>query len=142
MWKPISQFVTERNACRACCTAWDAERDIMTVTRLLVIAIAIMCASNLAEARKRGATVGPEQFFCESFKVACPRKAVRPKSRKKSVAKISRPAAKTLVKQAREPAKPAPIIPIPKPEAPAQAKPAEPEQREAVVTPIKPVEKP
>src|SRR5437016_1115046 len=75
----ISHFMTERNAARACCTARGAERLSMIVTRLSVIAIAILCTSSVAEAKRHARVTGAERFLCDSFEVGCPRKPARAK---------------------------------------------------------------
>jgi len=114
----------------------------MIVARLFAVAIVILCASHLADARKRPAAAVPERFLCENLKIGCPKRLARPKLKRKASTKTTRPAAKTLAELPPEPAKPAPIKPIPKPEPPLEAKPIEPKQRQAVIAPIKPVEKP
>ncbi len=113
----------------------------MIVTRLSVIAIAILCMIPFAEAKRHPRTTGPERFLCDNFEVGCPRKPARAKLKKKNP-KIVKAAPETVAKQAPEAPKPAPIKPVPKPGAAAEPKPIEPEQKQATILPIKPVEKP
>jgi hypothetical protein len=113
--------------------------SVMVTTRLLAIALMVVCATGLAEARKRTTTGSPAHFLCENLKIGCVKKAARAKAKKP---KKTLAVAKTTPKPAVETVAPAPVKPLPKPETAEPPKPAEPEQRQALVTPIKPVPKP